>query len=518
MDKFMSKLIMYHEIHRFNREEGLKPAQISRIVLMDPRTIKKILAMSEQEYIDYLESLSSRDKVLDPYEGFVKARLEVCPEASAAQVHDWLKEHNNHLLPDVTEKTVFNFVLLVRTRHGIPKPFNHRDYEKIAELPYGKQTQVDFGEYNMTTDEGKRKKIYFICFVLSRSRQKISCYLERPFTTEEAIFAHEEAIQFFEGITEEFVYDQDKLFLVDENRGDLIMTEEFRKYTKYRGFKVHFCRKSDPQSKGKVENVVKYNKYNFLRGRIFVNINVLKGENIAWHNRTANAKVHSTTKKIPYEEWLIEKKYLKPVEGSFKPECALDTPGLRKDNTVHYKGNFYRVPRGTYKPPKTTVSIEVTDDNRLIIYNVENKKIATHNIYPGQGKTIGGSNYQRDVSTRIDQLIDEISSLFNEPEQAKDYFLQIRKDNPRYIRDQLQIIKKLAGVYDMEIINQAMALCIEKRIYRATDLESVAKKIRSQQSQDDTIKQPIVIKTINQTSYKIIPDKSDISDYQSLMN
>ena len=127
MNKLMSKLIMYHEIHRFKREEGLKPAQIGRKVLMDPRTINKILAMTEQEYLDYFDRLSSRDKVLDPYEGFVKTRLEACPEASAAQVHDWLKEHFDDHLPDVTEKTVFNYVLLVRTRHGIPKPFCQRE-------------------------------------------------------------------------------------------------------------------------------------------------------------------------------------------------------------------------------------------------------------------------------------------------------------------------------------------------------------------------------------------------------
>ena len=54
------------------------------------------------------------------------------------------------------------------------------------------------------------------------------------------------------------VYDQDTLLLISENKGDLILTEAFRKYAEYRGFKLHFCRKSDPQSKGKVENVIKY--------------------------------------------------------------------------------------------------------------------------------------------------------------------------------------------------------------------------------------------------------------------
>ncbi len=516
MNKLMHKLLMYYEVHRLKRE-GLKPSQIGRYLVMDYRTVKKYLAMTEQEYQDFIESQSIRNKILAPYEEFVKARLEACEDASAAQVHDWLKENHEDLI-DVDAKTVFNFVLHVRTKYGIPKPFNQRDYVKVQELPYGKQTQVDFGEYNMTTEEGKRKKVYFISFVLSRSRQKISYYSERPFTTISAIDAHEQAINFFEGITEEFVYDQDTLFLVDENKGDLIMTEAFRKYAEHRGFKLHFCRKSDPQSKGKVENVIKYSKYNFLRGRNFVNIDILNEQNIAWHERTANAKVHSTTKKIPYQEWLIEKSYLRPVMGFFKPESALDEYDVRKDNTISYKGNFYRVPLGTYKPPKTTVRTEITDDNRLFIYNAENKKIATHAIYPGKGKTIGGSNYMRDLTSGIDQLIEQLSGQFNNPERAKEYFLQIRKDKPRYIRDQLQHIKKLIGVMDIDIIDQAMTFCIDNKIYRATDLESVAKKILSQKSQETTVSQPIVIKTINQTAHKIIPNKSDISDYQSLMN
>jgi len=203
---------------------------------------------------------------------------------------------------------------------------------------------------------------------------------------------------------------------------------------------------------------------------------------------------------------------------SFKPENALIEYNVIKDNTISFKGNFYRVPVGTYKPPRTIVRTEVTDDNRLIIYDANNKKIATHKIYSGKGKTIGGCNYKRDFSAGIDQLMDELSGQFTNPFQAKEYFLKIRHDKPRYIRDQLLHIKKLTGTYDMESMNQAMDFCIENKIYRATDMESVVKRILSQRSQETTIKQPIDIKTINQTAHRIIPNKSNISDYQSLMN
>lgn len=245
-EKFMNLWIMYHEIHKLQRE-GYRPAQISRYLVLDRRTVKKYLAMSEEEYLDFINRQSLRARMLAPYEDYIKSRLEDCQDASAAQVHDWLKENFEGFI-DVNAKTVFNFVLLVRTKYGIPKPFNHRDYEKVDELPYGKQAQVDFGEYNMTTDEGKRKKIYFFCMVLSRSRYKLYYVLDHPFTTIAVIDAHERAFWFFGGITEEVVYDQDTLLLISENKGDLILTEAFRKYAEHRGFKLYFCRKSDPQS------------------------------------------------------------------------------------------------------------------------------------------------------------------------------------------------------------------------------------------------------------------------------
>jgi transposase len=514
--KLMHKWIMYHEIHKRQRE-GFKPAQISRDLGLDRKTVRKYLAMSEEEYLDFIYRQSHRNRVLAPYEDYIKARLELCEDASAAQVHDWLKENFKDFI-EVNAKTVFNFVLFVRTKYGITKSFNHRDFSKVEELPYGKQAQADFGEYNTTTDEGKRKKIYFFSMVLSRSRYKFVLHQDHPFTTVDAICAHELAFVFFNGILEVVVYDQDTLLLISENKGDLILTEAFRKYAEYRGFKLHFCRKSDPESKGKIENVVKYIKHNFLRGRIYINTKVLNDQTIDWLSRTANAKVHSTTRKIPYQEWLTEKGYLRPMMDSFKPESALIEYNVIKDNTISFKGNFYRVPVGTYKPPRTTVRTEVTDDNRLIIYDENNKKIATHKIYSGKGKTIGGNNYKRDFSAGIDQLMDELSGQFTNPVQAKEYFLKIRHDKPRYIRDQLLHIKKLTGTYDMESMNQAMDFCIENKIYRATDLESVVKRILSQRSQETAISQPIDIKTINQTSHRIIPNKSNISDYQSLMN
>ena len=71
---------------------------------------------------------------------------------------------------------------------------------------------------------------------------------------------------------EDIVYDQDHLITVSENAEDIILTGEFQSYKEQRGFRMYLCRKSDPESKVNIENVVKYVKYNFADSRKFTNI------------------------------------------------------------------------------------------------------------------------------------------------------------------------------------------------------------------------------------------------------
>jgi transposase len=78
-------------------------------------------------------------------------------------------------------------------------------------------------------------------------------------------------------------HEQDRFFLINENLGELMLTERFRSYISQRSFKTYFCRAADPQSKRKVENMVKYVKLNFLAGRsFFKDMEPLNQEAHAW--------------------------------------------------------------------------------------------------------------------------------------------------------------------------------------------------------------------------------------------
>src|SRR5690606_8186210 len=125
--------------------------------------------------------------------------------------------------------------------------------------------QVDFGQTKQKNSNGKEVTLNFISFVLSHSRYKYVEWLDRSFTTQDVIQTHENAFQFFGGIPYELVYDQDSLIVVSENAGDLVLTSEFQSYREERKLNLFVCRKADPESKGRIENVVGYVKKNFAK-------------------------------------------------------------------------------------------------------------------------------------------------------------------------------------------------------------------------------------------------------------
>ena len=190
--------------------------------------------------------------------------------------------------------------MAVRQKYSIALEETSRDYFVVEGLPDGMQAQADFGQYILRNAEEKRKKVHFFVMMLSRSRMKFVRFSAAPFTTHTAIDAHEEAFKFFQGIPREVVYDQDRLFLVDENLGDLMLTREFKTYVFEQGFGLHFCRKADPQSKGKVENVVKFVKNNFLYGRAYYNIDTLQAQVVAGSKERVTACHIQPSAKSPH--------------------------------------------------------------------------------------------------------------------------------------------------------------------------------------------------------------------------
>ena len=508
---------MYHQIHQMKRE-GFSNSRISQELVINRRTVKFYLSMDESQYEEFVQSQTQRSKELAPYEEFVKSKLEQYQETSSAQMHDWLMEHYPEF-PGVTAKTVYNFVMWIRQKYHLPQTSPIRQYNAVEELAYGQQAQVDFGQYNMRNGLGKRVKVWFFTMVLSRSRYKYIFFSDIPFTSHTAIEAHEKAFSFFNGIPQEVVYDQDKVFLSDENKGDLLLTNVFKDYCRERTFRLHFCRKADPESKGKVENVVKYVKQNFLYNRPFTDVYQLNSEALAWLERTANAKSHAGTQKVPFTEWRIEQESLAPfVAVAIQPPSRRYT--VRKDNTISWKGNLYTLPSGTYKGRGTQVEV-IREDDLLVISSTAGSHLCSHTISIEKGKLVSNTDHKRDKSGMIAEMINDISLLFFQPALAIQYLENIHKEKPRYIRDQLSSIKTSIENIDTQVVNQTLQYCIKMKVYSAYDFKSVLESLLKKNAQKDLIDlEPILNNPLNGKRNNIAdyyPKKSCINDYELLM-
>jgi transposase len=473
----VEKLLLFVKIHQF-KQQGFSISAIAKKLEISRNTVYKYLEMDLEEASEWIISLGSRTKKLDHYHDQILCWLKEHPDLSSAQVEDWLKERHPSL--KIGGSTVRSYVSEMRNIYHIPKVIRIRHHEAVEELPMGQQVQVDWGEISVKNTEKKEVKLYFITFVLSHSRFKYVEWLDRPFTTKDTIRCHEKAFQFFGGMPEEIVYDQDHLITVSENAGDIILTSEFQAYKLDRGFRIYLCRKADPQSKGKVENVVKFVKRNFAKNRVYPNLETWNEKCLMWLERTGNYNVHQTTKKRPVEVHALEKQHLKPVSPllSFESNLGNSIPRtVHKDNVIKYKSNRYSLPIGTYRPRgNNTVFVEIQEEELIIRREPQGEILARHSLCHGKGELIKNRQHTRDRSKGIQAYKETIIRQFKDQEKAEQFLYEVGCRYPRYIRDQLQVVQNAITHFRTEI-DEALAVCIKDHLWSANDLRDIAQHL-----------------------------------------
>lgn len=373
--------------------------------------------------------------------------------------------------------------------------------------------QIDFGEQWMDTYTGSRIKVYFIAVVLSCSRFKWGKFTNHPFTSSFLIQCLDECFAFLGGAAKELVFDQDGVLAVSENCGDIIYTHEFEAYRSRNNFNIYLCRGADPESKGKIENVVKYFKHNFLDNRKYTGTDSLNEAFYAWLTRTGNSKVNGSTQLIPAVEFETEQKYLRPVAAWNVPEPdSILHRKVRKDNTVLYGSNFYSVPLGTYNKIKE-VSIEIDLETLIIRDESGDQEIASHRLSPGKGKVIKAKDHCRNKEAGIPEFHDRLSKKLLE---ICDHFLdEVRMRKPRYVRDQYSMIERLISEHGVGPVIEGVEYCEEHEIYSATELKDTVCyfKERKKPKQETPVK--AVIRSIAGAAYgALTTQKRPLDEYE----
>lgn len=477
----MVGISMYEEIQK-RRLLGYKKQRAARELNLDTKTVRKYWDMSEEEYIEQRMESKERGRAMEPYREYILQKLRTYSEITSAIINDNLREDFEGFAPSY--RSVRRYVSLLREMEGMPTPQKIRQYMEVQELPLGFQAQVDMGQKIMRDANGGRVKVYVFAMVLSASRYKYVCSQLEPFTAKTFCEAHDRGFRYFGGRPVEIAYDQDRVMVVSENCGDIIYTEAFENYKNYAGFSIHLCRGFDPESKGKIEAVVKYVKGNFLSCRVFHGIARLNSDGLAWLDRTGNGTIHETTKIIPKIAFVEEQKRLKAVpelgENVVLPQIAI----VRKNNVVMYRQNRYCMPKGTYRPGrKARIETDETAGILRFFDCATGEALEELPLTQGSGKCIRNAHPDRDRTTKYAELIEKVKTGFSGEEAAQAFVAQMMQRKPRYVRDQLSTVVKLQEKFTKEELLRAITYCVERALFTATDFRDTLEYFAVKQAQ-----------------------------------
>ena len=219
----------------------------------------------------------------------------------------------------------------------------HGSIKKFLKLKPGSQMQVDFG----VEKDSYEKPVYIFAALLSHSRYRYVAVQERPFTTIDVILHLLDCFIAFGGKPQEMVIDQDAVLVVSENGGDIIYTHAFRAFIEEQQLSMRVCRKADPESKGKVENLVGFVKSSFFSARTFSSFEQIPAALSQWLRRRANGQITQATGKIPAVMLEEEQKALRVVRRSvFEKERRSERDPRKADEKglISVMGNRYSVP------------------------------------------------------------------------------------------------------------------------------------------------------------------------------
>ena len=327
----MLKLMEYMEILRL-KERGYSISAISRMTGKDRKTVRKYLSRDKNESIKRRKVIKHSSKI-KPYEDQVlqlihESNIEFPPctviyeklvesgyTGSLSLIQKWVKQYKRVHQP----KVVIRY-----------------------ETPPGLQAQVDWGEMKVTDQKsGCKKKVYIFSMILSYSRMRFVHFVPKA-DRYHFLLCHKKAFKYFGGIPLEILYDQNRIVLTKPGIKDVKFNSKFLDFAHHYGFTPRVCRPYRPQTKGKVENTIKYVKRNFLSIQDTPILSVLNQRKGKWLD-TINNKVHSTTKEIPFKRLKDEK--LKEIWCL--PDYDLfyfETRKVFKDSTFSFNRQRFSVP------------------------------------------------------------------------------------------------------------------------------------------------------------------------------
>jgi len=343
-----------------------------------------------------------------------------------------------------------------------------RIYDYVFDTPPGQQMLIDFGELHIK----RGLEIHFICMLLRYSRVFCVFAQDHRYNAEEACRSIYHGFCKLGGRPSEMVIDQDPVFISSEYLGEIIEARIFRDFVREQGLKLWVCRKSDPESKGPVENLVGFVKKNFFSARDIQSIDDVWRALPGWVERK-NRRIHQTTYRVPKEVFdSIERDALQQLYPSVYDATVSSFVKVKVSSIqyIQYKSSKYSVPRRfCFK----TIHYKAIGD-KLHIYDSDLKYECSHNISPCKGTINRLPAHMKEENTDWLLVCERLRARWD-CYDFQHFINGFKKENPRNLFKQLSAVEAFLEAENPpnSLVAKVLADCCRDFRYRFTQFKAV---------------------------------------------
>ena len=411
-----------------------------------------------------LHARTAKEKAFDrpPFRDAIVEILENNPKCYMSSVYDVLIERyvdtgEFDSLPG-NEQTLRNFIHFLEETGAVPEEKREgRRYDHVDDPPAGKQIQLDFGQESL----------------LLRHSRYLGVYAQdHKFDSAEACMAIYRFLCKIGGRAEEFVIDQDSVFVASEEYGEVVETQVFGDFLAEQQMGLWVCNKADPESKGAVENLVKFVKSSYFSARTITSMAQVRDTLPAWVERK-NRRIHQATFKIPGDVFeQVERAALRPLLPSVhevSPTNLVKAP-IGSQPFMQYKSAKYSVPwdmcfhDAYYKAIGT----------KLHVYDEDRRHVCTHDISPVKGSFNRLDEHRKEEPSDWLDIAERLRQKWN-CEKFQHFINGFKKENPRHLAKQLRAVESFLDSEQPEraLVAGVMAQCCADWRYRFTQFKEV---------------------------------------------
>jgi len=443
----MYKQITIHTLHK----QGIRQSVIAEQLGCHRHTIANVL--KREQFIE--KQTRQKGSMFDPYASWIKEWIK--RDISILRMYEMLTEAYG------IHSTYVNLCKYIQVRFPKqPEAFGVQITEP------GEVAEIDFGYLGMFQNPmGTVVKTYGLCVVLHYSRLGFYA-ITYDQKLETLIKELENALLYFGGVPKKLKVDNMKTAILKNQHYDLDFNQDFLEFAYHYNTVIVPCSPYSPEQKGTVESGIKYLQGNFLPGREFSASSDMKTQLKDWMENYANRRIHGTTRKVPYVEFLqVEKDALQPLpenDFAFFNRC---TRIVAPNCHVHLENNYYSI-------PSIFVGKEVTVrwNSNLVRIVQGGEQVALHQKALGIGTYVTRRSHlpdykvysQTEYQKRHEEQMADIGS------SAHEYFCFLLAAKESYWFRSVRAILGFAKEYGNEAVNLTLKRAM---YYKVTDLTTI---------------------------------------------